>query len=51
METICEIPFISLHYITGNFDYQEKILNNVLFVLLNDEDQRVRHATALAINK
>ncbi|XP_066998979.2 huntingtin [Anabrus simplex] len=48
VEVVGDLPFITIHYLIGSLDFQEKVLDSVILKLLQDEDARVRHAAAEA---
>nr|CAH7759250.1 unnamed protein product [Callosobruchus chinensis] len=50
-ELVSRIDYITVQFITKNNDFQQKIIYNVLFELLDDSDQRVRTAAANSIVK
>ncbi|CAG9862370.1 unnamed protein product [Phyllotreta striolata] len=50
-ELVSKIDYITVYYVTENNDFQQKVLHNILFSLLNDTDQRVRTSAATAIVK
>ncbi|VEN63698.1 unnamed protein product, partial [Callosobruchus maculatus] len=50
-ELVSKIDYITVQFITKNNDFQQKIVYNVLFELLDDSDQRVRTAAANSIVK
>ncbi|PSN49021.1 Huntingtin [Blattella germanica] len=49
VEVVSELCYITIHHLKGNSDFQEKVINSVILILLRDEDARVRHAAAKAI--
>lgn len=51
LEILQEIPFVTVHHVTGDCNFQNKVIFNVLFELLKDQDQRVRTASSMAIVK
>ncbi|CAH1990108.1 unnamed protein product [Acanthoscelides obtectus] len=50
-ELVSKIDYISVQFVTNSSDFQQKIIYNVLFELLDDSDQRVRTAAGNAIVK
>lgn len=51
LDVLTELNFITIQYVTGNREFQNKIVYNILFELLKDEDQRVRHICSNTITK
>lgn len=51
LEILCDIPYVTVHHVMDDCNFQNKVIFNVLFELLRDEDQRVRSACATAIVK
>ncbi|CAH1155948.1 unnamed protein product [Phaedon cochleariae] len=48
-DLVSKIDFISLQSVMKNCQFQDRVLWNVLFALLDENDQRVRMSTATAI--
>ncbi|CAH0556043.1 unnamed protein product [Brassicogethes aeneus] len=48
-ELVSKLPYITIHYVQCNPTFQNKIIHNVLFEMLADNDQRVRKSAANAI--
>ncbi|XP_056637539.1 huntingtin [Diorhabda sublineata] len=48
-ELVTKISYIDIYYVMESNDVQEKVLHNILFLLLDDNDQRVRASAAAAI--
>nr|CAI5834824.1 unnamed protein product [Callosobruchus analis] len=48
-ELVSRIDYITVHFLMKNNDFQQKIIYNILFELLDDSDQRVRTAAANSI--
>lgn len=48
-ELVAKLDYINIYYVMENNQVQEKVLHNILFILLNDSDQRVRASAASAI--
>ncbi|XP_063237175.1 huntingtin isoform X2 [Bacillus rossius redtenbacheri] len=44
-----ELPYVTIHHVTGDCKFQDNVLNALLLVLLQDEDTRVRHAAAESV--
>lgn len=44
-----QLSYVTIYHLTGNSDFQEKVISSIVFVFLKDEDVRVRHAAAKAI--
>uniref|UniRef100_A0A1B6D7Q0 Huntingtin n=1 Tax=Clastoptera arizonana TaxID=38151 RepID=A0A1B6D7Q0_9HEMI len=51
LELLADLPYINIHYLTGNSEFQGNILNYVLVPLLGDEDNRVRKSSSECIVK
>ncbi|XP_022909585.2 huntingtin [Onthophagus taurus] len=51
VEIVTHFEYITIEYVTGDPEFQNKIVYNVLLELLKDEDQRVRNATSNSIVK
>lgn len=50
-ELVAKIDYASVFYLLNNNSFQQKVIYNVLFELLDDSDQRVRSAAAIAIKE
>ncbi|KAK7793413.1 hypothetical protein R5R35_014313 [Gryllus longicercus] len=48
IEVLSELPYLAIYRLTKGSEFQDKILQDVLMILLSDEDARVRHAAAKA---
>lgn len=48
-EVLQELPYITIFYVTGNSEFQDKVLYNVFFYLLANDDLRVRNSAAKSI--
>lgn len=48
-EFLSELNYVTIYHIFGSSDFQNKVVYNVFFALLKDDDQRVRTASAGAI--
>ena len=49
LELVSELDYTTIHYVTGNQEFQDRIICDILFTLLKDENQRVRSACSQAI--
>ncbi|XP_069698723.1 huntingtin isoform X2 [Periplaneta americana] len=49
VEVVSQLSYVTIYHLTGNADFQEKVVHSIVLVLLKDEDARVRHASAKAI--
>jgi len=49
VEVVSQLSYVTVYHLTGNSDFQEKVISSIVFVCLNDEDVRVRHAAAKAV--
>ncbi|KDR16213.1 huntingtin [Zootermopsis nevadensis] len=49
VEVVSQLSYVTIYHLTGNSDFQEKVISSIVFVFLKDEDVRVRHAAAKAI--
>ncbi|KAJ8959892.1 hypothetical protein NQ318_011628 [Aromia moschata] len=48
-ELVSKIDYITVHYVMGSSEFQRKVIFNVLFELLADDDQRVRTSAANSV--
>ena len=49
VELVSELSYVTIHHVKGNSEFQDQVIQGVVFVLLRDEDARVRQAAAKAI--
>jgi hypothetical protein len=49
VEVVSQLSYVTVYHLTGNSDFQEKVISSIVFVCLKDEDVRVRHAAAKAV--
>lgn len=49
LDVLTDLNFITIHYIIGSGDFQNKVIFNVFFELLKDEDHRVRNTCSASI--